>query len=447
MSHPTSLQGSRQRAQALAGAGDPVQAVLLLEQALDVGRASLGEDDPDVLTTAHQLAVILRRGGDTSGARRVLEESFAAGQWRLGDADPLMLTISYELGLVAEEMENRHEARRAFGRVAAHGPRALGADHWMVTQARAYLGEDPPTVRMELPTPPPAPVRPSPAPQPPPHTPAPVSHPPVAPFPAAERPPVAPDQFHSRAAEQHAPVAPQQRFPSAAEQRSPGVPEQGFHPSAEQHFTSGRQSHSAPEQQFGAGPQGHFEPEQHVGGGPEQHFPAEQHFPPVPQQRQPVSAPPHAGPAPTPPPRSGSFGLRAPALFAAIAAVLGVAIAVVALVIVLADPGDKPTASDVPTLKGPAPTDVRLRDYGASVQLFWSDPANGRASFMITGAQAGSQLRPMGEVGPATTSFDLNGLNDNLDYCFAVVAVYSSSEFSTSPQTCTRRDQASPSTR
>lgn len=136
--------------------------------------------------------------------------------------------------------------------------------------------------------------------------------------------------------------------------------------------------------------------------------------------------------------------MRAPALFAAIAAVLGVAIAVVALVVVLADPGDKPGESDVPTLSGPAPTDVRLRDYGASVQLFWSDPANGRASFMITGAQSGSQLRPMGEVGPATTSFDLNGLNEKLDYCFAIVAVYGSSQFSTSPQTCTRRDQADP---
>ena len=133
--------------------------------------------------------------------------------------------------------------------------------------------------------------------------------------------------------------------------------------------------------------------------------------------------------------------MRAPALFAAIAAVLGVAIAVVALVVVLARPGDGGGESDVPVLSGPAPTDVRLRDYGGSVQLFWTDPANGKASFMVTGGQAGSQLRPMGQVGPGTTSFPLNGLNAELDYCFAVVAVYSSSEFSTSPQSCTSREQ------
>jgi hypothetical protein len=115
-----------------------------------------------------------------------------------------------------------------------------------------------------------------------------------------------------------------------------------------------------------------------------------------------------------------------------------VIIAVVALVVVLAHRGDDP-ASDVPTLSGPAPSDVRMRDYGSSVKLFWADPANGRVSFVITGGRPGEQLRPMGQVGPTTTTFDLNGLNADLDYCFAVVAVYTTSQFSTSPQTCTSR--------
>jgi hypothetical protein len=85
---------------------------------------------------------------------------------------------------------------------------------------------------------------------------------------------------------------------------------------------------------------------------------------------------------------------------------------------------------------------VRLRDYGASVQLFWTDPANGRTSFMVTGGRPGEQLRPMGQVGPTTTSFNLNGLNPELDYCFAVVAVYSSTQFATSPQSCTSRTKS-----
>jgi hypothetical protein len=169
--------------------------------------------------------------------------------------------------------------------------------------------------------------------------------------------------------------------------------------------------------------------------------------PPVPQPyEQPRFAPGGAAaPAASPVPskrEDSSYGRKAPALFAAIAAGLGVIIAVVALVFVLADRGDD-SDSDVPTLAGPAPSDVRMRDYGSSVQLSWSDPANGRASFIVTVGQPGQQLRPMGQVGPATTSFNLKGLNAELDYCFAIVAVYSTSQFSTSPQTCTSRPAGS----
>ncbi|GAA3346789.1 hypothetical protein GCM10020358_59130 [Amorphoplanes nipponensis] len=327
----------------------------MLEHAVDLGRANLGEDDPDVLLTAQQLAAVHQRAGDPSGARRVLEEAYAAGQWRLGDADPVMVGISYDLGVVAEEMENRHEARRAFGRVAAHGPAALGADHWAVVRARSYLGEDPPTVRIELP-----------AEQ-------------VPRLPAPQQPPVRP---------QPAPV---------------------------------------PQQQVVVEPQ-----PRHFPAPPQAQSPARYEPPPI----TPAAVPARAG--------NSSYSRKAPALFAAIAAVLGVIIAVVALVIVLAYRDDDP-ASDVPTLAGPAPTDVRMRDYGSSVKLFWADPANGRASFVITGGRPGEQLRPMGQVGPTTTTFNLNGLNADLDYCFAVVAVYTTSQFSTSPQTCTSRSGPSSS--
>ncbi|WP_199515507.1 tetratricopeptide repeat protein [Nucisporomicrobium flavum] len=335
MSQPSPLHASRQRAQALAGSGDLAQARAVLEHAVELGRLNLGEDDPDVLLTAQQLATVHQQAGDAPGARRVLEEAYAAGQWRLGDTDPVMLGISFDLGVVAEEMENRHEARRAFGRVAAHGPAVLGTDHWAVTRARAYLGDEPPTVRIELPTPTP--------------TPAPVAQP--------------------------APHIPAQRV-TYVEQPPPHV----------------------------------------------------------------VSVPPITTAVPAP-----AAGGRSPALFAAIAAGFGVVIAVAALVVVLARSGDDGGKSDVPTLSGPAPTDVRVRDYGASVQLFWSDPANGRTSFLITGGRPGEQLKPMGQVGPTTTSFNLNGLNPDLDYCFAVVAVYSTSQFATSPQSCTSRTRSDPS--
>ncbi|WP_158647183.1 fibronectin type III domain-containing protein [Actinoplanes sp. ATCC 53533] len=388
MSQPSPLLAARQRAQALADSGDLGQARAVLEHAVDLGRANLGEDDPDVLLTAQQLAAVHQRADDPSAARRVLEEAYAAGQWRLGDTDPVMLGISFDLGVVAEEMENRHEARRAFGRVAAHGPAVLGADHWAVVRARSYLGEEPATVRMEVP---------------------------------AEQL----RRFQRATQDQQAPVRPQ---PPVTEPPPPSVPE--------------RPSHPVPPAFEGPGPPP-------AGGFPSDGYPPllepgysgqagyEQPHP-MPQI---ASAPPVAAPVPA---KSGdsAYSRRAPAIFAAIAAVCGVIIAVVALVVVLADRGDDP-ASDVPTLSGPAPSDVRMRDYGSSVKLSWADPANGRASFVVTGGRPGEQLRPMGQVGPTSTSFDLNGLNADLDYCFAIVAVYTTSQFATSPQLCTSRSPGS----
>jgi hypothetical protein len=322
-----------------------------------------------------------------------------------------MVAISFDLGVVAEEMENRHEARRAFGRVAAHGPAALGADHWAVVRARSYLGEDPPTVRMELPAeqlqhfqiPPQreaphdqqAPVLPQPGPVP--------QQPVVEPQPRYFPGPPPADHLHSQ------PAPPQPAPPSYHQPATPPAP-----PAFPQ---SGVGYHQPPP----PGPV-HFDQSRYDQPHPGPHI---------------VSAPPitSASPAST---GDSSYSRKAPAVFAAIAAVLGVIIAVVALVVVLADRGDDPD-SDVPTLSGPAPSDVRMRDYGSSVRLSWADPANGRASFVITGGRPGEQLRPMGQVGPTTTTFDLQGLNADLDYCFAIVAVYTTSQFSTSPQTCTSR--------
>jgi hypothetical protein len=218
-------------------------------------------------------------------------------------------------------------------------------------------------------------------------------------------------RFQRATQDQQAPVRPQ---PPVTEPMPPPVPE--------------RPSRPVPPAFEGPGPP--------LAGG----FPQVGYEQPHPMP-QIVSAPPIPSPVPA---KSGDSGYsrRAPAIFAAIAAVCGVIIAVVALVVVLADRDDDP-ASDVPTLSGPAPSDVRMRDYGSSVKLSWADPANGRASFVVTGGRPGEQLRPMGQVGPTSTSFDLNGLNADLDYCFAIVAVYTTSQFATSPQLCTSRSPAS----
>jgi hypothetical protein len=121
-------------------------------------------------------------------------------------------------------------------------------------------------------------------------------------------------------------------------------------------------------------------------------------------------------------------------------------IAVVALVVVLANRGggDDP---DVPTLGGGRPpSDVRLRDEGTTVEVTWTDPTNGTVSFMVTGAHSDEPLAVLGRTGPGQTKITLNGLNSRLDYCFAVVAVYAAGTFNTSPTTCTAREQVKPNT-
>jgi hypothetical protein len=402
---PSALSAAQQRAQAQQEAGDLAGARLTLEHALDGGRTALGEDDPGVLSIAHQLAAVMQRDDDFPRARRVLEEAFAAGQWRLGDADPLMLAISFDLGLVAEELANRHEARRAFGRVAAHGPQVLGEDHWAVVRARAYLGEDPQTVRLTLDRPAaelvrpiqPRPIQPSPMPAPPPQpTPAPAPTPRPAPRPRPSPPEQ--QEYEQQAYEPVQQTYEQQGFELP-------VPVQRFGPNAGQ-------------------------------------------LPALPAEKAPTEAVWHERRAATGDggraayPRGGGRGV---AVFAAIAAALAVVIAVVVLVVVLAGGRSDDDAPDgVPRLGGQAPTDVRLRDLGSTIEVSWVDPTDGTVSFMVMGGRTDQQFKSLGQVGPTVTRLELHGLNARLDYCFSVVAVYSAKQVQPSTQVCTSRRSAAP---
>jgi hypothetical protein len=130
---------------------------------------------------------------------------------------------------------------------------------------------------------------------------------------------------------------------------------------------------------------------------------------------------------------------RGVALYAAIAASLAAVIAVVALVFVLAGRDSGGNRDNVPTLGGPPPTDVRLTDGGATIDVAWTDPADGKTTFLVTMAHPGEVLKPVTEVGPGQTSYKMTGLSTKLDYCFVVVAVYGTNKFAKSPLTCTSR--------
>jgi hypothetical protein len=165
----------------------------------------------------------------------------------------------------------------------------------------------------------------------------------------------------------------------------------------------------------------------------------------VPQFYSPSPASGPGYPQAAPAGASPAYGKKGLGIFAAIAAVLAAVIAVAALVFVLANrSGDPGGDADVPTLGGPAPSDVQLRDGGTAITVTWKDPADGRVSFMVTMGRPGQELKPVSTLGPGQTSFEMSGLNGTLNYCFAVVAVYRGNQFATSPQTCTSRATTTP---
>lgn len=144
-------------------------------------------------------------------------------------------------------------------------------------------------------------------------------------------------------------------------------------------------------------------------------------------------------------PSQRPYEKRGMGLFAAIAAVLAALIAVAALVFVLANRGDdRPTDPNVPTLGGKEPTAVRLRDEGSKIGITWQDPSAGTVSFLVAMGHPGEQLKPVATLGPGQTSYEMGALNNALDYCFTVIAVYRGNQFATSAQTCT--DRPAPST-
>jgi hypothetical protein len=513
---------------ALASSGDLAGARAVLERAVELGKANLSEDDPDVLLTAYQLGTVLQQADDPSGARRVLEEAYAAGLWRLGDSDALMLKISHGIGVVAEELGNRHEARKAFGRVAEHGPAVLGGEHWAVVRAQGYLGADSvrsegapalaePTTELGVVSPGEHAVPERPSVQPP----SPVNQqvwtrqastdraagadgqrqrggngmPDGDRYGAIEEPTIAQPIIAPRSGPGVAQRPPQGQpgdpgprelgGPLGDPRQRPEQAEPAFdhgYPPAPDASTDSVGGYGYPARP-GAGDYGNPPPPAHTQAGrPPTHAPMEgTGYPYTPADRvgdygHPPAAvaesrgdhgyppaefgatPPghgggyrsgpeyaHSGASSAEDGRGSASYRKGLGLFAAIAAVLASIIAVAALVFVRANrSGDSGSDSDVPTLAGPPPSDVRLRDSGAAVRITWQDPSDGTVSFMVTMGRRGESLRPMTTLGPGQTSYELGGLNVSLNYCFTVIAVYRSDQFATSPQACTNRASATP---
>lgn len=161
------------------------------------------------------------------------------------------------------------------------------------------------------------------------------------------------------------------------------------------------------------------------------------------------TVPTHPAPAREPQRRDRNWTVVAAVLAAA--GVATVAIVGTGLVVLLrGDPAatplpETPRASAAGTPSGvpsaPPPTDLSLRDDLSSVTLTWTDPSDGTVPFVVAAGQAGQELGMNGRVEPGRTSYTINGLSAGVDYCFTVLAVYSTETFTTSGQVCTNRER------
>ncbi|GAA5199559.1 hypothetical protein GCM10023322_75430 [Rugosimonospora acidiphila] len=386
----------------------------LLEPAVDVAAAQLGSDDPAVVETQRRLATVHRELGELSAARRVLEEALEGGLLGLGEADPLILLISAELGAIADELGNKHEARRNLARVARYGPTVLGPDHPYVRTSQRYLGVD-------VPPPPPTQVTvqpPEAAAPPGPRTPADADETVIPVEPGVYRP-VARDEPSSPQPEPTGdagvylppnPVA----FPGPGGPGT-GPPGPGIPMPTQRTPTTWQQHPAPPARGTGNQPYDWAAP----GGGPWSARPGAQR------------------PAPSRPRSRGP--LIAMAVITLAVVVAGVAIGVFAFGGHHASPQGSPPATSPSASTRLAPTDVRLRDNGVSVTLTWTDPSSGRVPFVVAGGRAGEESRAFQTLPAGQSAYTVNGLNPDVDYCFTVVAVYTTNEVATSALTCTQR--------
>ncbi len=150
----------------------------------------------------------------------------------------------------------------------------------------------------------------------------------------------------------------------------------------------------------------------------------------------------------TPAPASQGRGATIAALVAAAAAVVAAAVVVVVLFTDGTEP-KTPPGSDAgtvgPTLAGEPPTDVRLRDDAdGTITITWVDPSGGTVPFVVAGGRTGQRLNAMATIDAGQNSYTVHALNPRLDYCFAVLAVYSTDVLVNSEPACTNRGAADP---
>lgn len=171
-------------------------------------------------------------------------------------------------------------------------------------------------------------------------------------------------------------------------------------------------------------------------------------FPPAytPGPPAPAPAPRQAAPAaPEWEPQQSDSGGRFPIAGFVGAAVVGVLIGIVAVVVFMVLPDAKPKPEASPSgatasiAADRAPTDVKLDDKGSSVVISWTDHTGGTAPHYLVGGPEGASPRALTQVEKGVTEATIDALNPDKDYCFTVIAVISVDEVAPSRETCTER--------
>ncbi|MFV2104206.1 tetratricopeptide repeat protein [Micromonospora sp. LOL_024] len=165
---------------------------------------------------------------------------------------------------------------------------------------------------------------------------------------------------------------------------------------------------------------------------------------PVPGPPPPTVAPPYQGPLVMP--AAPAAGRSRAAVVVAVAAVVVAVAAVIGVGLLILDRRSAAPATPEPSAAqvGPSPGDLAMRDDSTTITLTWSDPSDGLVPFMVAGGRAGKPLNMMATVEPGRNSYTVNGLSSQVDYCFAVLAVYDTDRFATSTQVCTAREAGTP---
>jgi hypothetical protein len=86
-----------------------------------------------------------------------------------------------------------------------------------------------------------------------------------------------------------------------------------------------------------------------------------------------------------------------------------------------------------------------LQDRSGSVTLTWTDPSNGSVPFVVAYGVADGPADRTQRLVAGTTTITINGLNPQVNYCFTVAGIESTTAIALSHSVCTRRAGSTPS--